>query len=82
MKNIIQAMTNILFEELEGGIAIGEGDCGDLEEQVYAIDVKLCLVLRFITEGMLDFSAMQQNYGSAVKIRKGSIYKRVRCVLP
>lgn len=61
MESITQAMNNILLEEEEeGGIALDAENVAENEEIAHNWDAKLCLVGRFLTEGMLDFQAMQQ----------------------
>lgn len=59
--NIIQAMNNITLEdEEEGGLAFDIGVEGGDTEVTGNIDAKLCLVGRFLVEGVVDFGAMKQ----------------------
>lgn len=59
--SIIQAMGNIaLEEEEEGGIVIETEYGGEKTELIHGFDAKLCMVGRFITEGVIDFQPMQQ----------------------
>lgn len=59
MENVTRAMFEIsLEEEDEGGIAIGEVGNDTVDVQQNIGDPKLCLVGKFLTEGILDFQAM------------------------
>ncbi|XP_074348254.1 uncharacterized protein LOC141687015 [Apium graveolens] len=58
--DIIQAMNNILIEdEEEGGIAIDDSEVTKEDECLSELDVNLCLVGRFINEGVVDFTTMK-----------------------
>lgn len=61
MENITQATNSILLEEEEDrGIAIkGAYEIAYLEN-AHVYNVKLCLVERFLIEGVFDFEAMKQ----------------------
>lgn len=78
MENITQAMFEIsLDEEDEGGIALGDiGEESGAEHQL-AGDPKLCLVGKFLTEGILDFTAMQHTLASLWKPGKGVYIKAI-----
>lgn len=72
MESITQAMNNILLEEEEeGGIALDVENATANEEQTHNWDAKLYLVGRFLTEGVLDFQAMQQTMAALWKPGKG-----------
>lgn len=72
MEDITHAMNNVfLEEEEEGGIAIGEENAVENGGNAYSNDAKLCLVGRFLTEGVLDFQAMQQTMAALWKPGKG-----------
>lgn len=78
MENITQAMFEIsLEEEDEGGIALGEigNDAVDVQQTIG--DPKLCLVGKFLNEGVLDFPAMQHTLAAIWKPGKGVYIKAV-----
>lgn len=54
-------MNNIILDdEEEGGIALDIGVGGENTDVANVIDTKLCLVGRFLVEGVIDFVAMKQ----------------------
>ncbi|KAK1403031.1 hypothetical protein POM88_002636 [Heracleum sosnowskyi] len=66
-----------LEEEEEGGIAIEEkGGDNEIEQQSIG-DPKLCLVGKFLTEGVIDFTAMQHTLAALWKPGKGVYIKAV-----
>lgn len=72
MDNITQAMNAIILEdEEEGGVVVGDFEESGYEEQQIVCDAKLCLVGRFLTEGMFDFRAMQQTLAALWRPGKG-----------
>lgn len=78
MDDITKAMNNIIVEEEdERGISIqvDEGNVSTKQEYVY--DAKLCLVGQFFTEGVLDFSAMQQTLEALWRPGKGVYIKEI-----
>lgn len=75
---IINAMNNITLEDEEdGGLALEEivGETGG--EGFKDFDVKLCLMGRFITEGVVDFPAMQQTLAALWRPGKGVYIKEI-----
>lgn len=76
--NIIDAMNNITIEDEEdGGLALeGIEDVSGLEG-LQDFDVKLCLVGRFITEGVIDFQAMRQTLATLWRPGKGVCMKEI-----
>lgn len=66
----------ILEEEEEGGIAIDENNRG-AEEDVFTGNVKLCLVGRFLNEGIMDVTAMKQTLALLWRPGRGVYIKEV-----
>lgn len=63
--DITQAMNNITLEdEEEGGIAFEETKVAEETDALQGCDYRLCLVERFINEGVIDFMAMQHTLAS------------------
>lgn len=61
-------MQNVtLEEEEEGDIAVEDNDVVEDIEALEGFDVHLCLVGRFINEGMVDFTAMKHTLASVWK---------------
>lgn len=57
----IQAMNKVtLKDEDGGGLALDIGEEQENTEAYKGLDAKLCLMERFISEGVVDFQAMQQ----------------------
>lgn len=82
MESITQSMFEIsLDEEDEGGIALGDAGEGSVAGQQIAGDPKLCLVGKFLTEGPLDFTAMQHTLASLWKPGKGVYIKAIEANL-
>lgn len=82
MENISQAMFEIsLDEDDEGGIALGDIGEGNPTEQQLIGDPKLCLVGKFLTEGVFDFTAMQHTLATLWKPGKGVYIKAVEANL-
>ncbi|XP_074374449.1 uncharacterized protein At4g02000-like [Apium graveolens] len=78
MENITQSMFEIsLDEEDEGGVALEDVGEDNVAGQQIAGDPKLCLVGKFLTEGPLDFIAMQHTLASLWKPRKGVYIKNI-----
>lgn len=72
MENITQAMNNILLEEEEeGGIAIEGSKAQENTDNEYVCNARLCLVGRFLTDGVLDFQAMQQTMAALWRPGRG-----------
>lgn len=60
MSKLTQTMNSItLEEEEEGGIAIEYSIHTEEDNTLNGLDIKLCLMGRFITEGVVDFTAMK-----------------------
>lgn len=76
--HLIQAMQDItLEEEEEGGLAL-EGLEEDGEGANFCdYNAKLCLVGRFLSEGVMDFQAMQQTLAAHWKPGKGVYIREV-----
>lgn len=68
---IARMMNNItLDEEEEGGLAL-EATEEDNQETVHGFDAKLCLMGRFITEGVVNFMAMKQTFAALWRPGRG-----------
>lgn len=71
-------MNNItLEEEEEWGIAVEDSDVVEDIEALQGIDVHLCLVGRFINEGIVDFTAMKHTLASLWNPGKGVYIKEI-----
>lgn len=82
INNIIQAMNNVtLEEEEEWGLAIEESDDSSQEDTQNVCDAKLCLVGRFISEGNVDFQAMQHTLAALWKPKKRVYIKELDAYL-
>lgn len=85
MESITRTMNEISLEdEEEGGIALGEiGGIGggDNEVQQEMCDAKLCLVGKFLTEGIYDFPAMQHTLAALWKPGRGVYIKALEANL-
>ncbi|XP_074352306.1 uncharacterized protein At4g02000-like [Apium graveolens] len=77
MENITQAMNNVLLDDEEGGIAIMDGDEGGMQDEFSTGNARLCLLGRFLTEGVLDFSAMQQTLAALWRPGRGVYIKEI-----
>lgn len=74
--SLTNAMNNITLEdEEEGGLAVGEEAIHNTEQLINGFDAKLCVVARFITEGNVDFQAMQQTLAALWKPGMGVYIK-------
>lgn len=72
LEDLTQAMNNIVLEdEEEGGIALEDYVHNEFAENHPTSNVKLCLVGKFLTEGIFDFQAMQQTLAPLWKPGKG-----------
>lgn len=59
--DLIEAMNNIALEdEDEGGLLLDTTILSNSNSQTQGFDAKLCIVGRFLSEGKIDFPAMQQ----------------------
>lgn len=78
MENITHAMNNVLLDdEEEGGIAIVDGDEGGMQDEFSIGNARLCLIGRFLTEGVLDFSAMKQTLAALWRPGRGVYIKEI-----
>lgn len=76
--SITQAMNNISLEDEEEGILAIEDEIPTEGDPVsYGFDAKLCVVARFISEGRVDFPAMQQTLAALWKPGKGVYIKEL-----
>lgn len=76
--NIIQALNNISLEdEEEGGLEIVAEALEGENLQQQGFDAKLCVVGRFITEGRVDFEAMQHTLALLWKPGRGVYMKEL-----
>lgn len=82
MESITKSMFEIsLDEDDEGGIVLGEGGEGSTPGQQLTGDPKLCLVGKFLTEGVFDFTAMQHTLAALWKPGKGVYIKTIEANL-
>lgn len=59
--NLVASMNDISLEdEEEGGLALETEEQVGNDQIFSGFDAKLCVVARFISEGRVDFQAMQQ----------------------
>lgn len=73
-------MNNVfLEEEEEGGITIRIENTAENGENAFNSDPELCLVNKFLTEGVLDFQAMQQTMAALWKPGKGAYIRELGC---
>lgn len=76
--SLSDALNNIfLDDEEEGGLAIDEGITLEGEQPFNGFDAKLCVVARFLTEGQVDFPAMQQTLAALWKPCMGVYIKEL-----
>lgn len=74
--NLVNAINNIsLEEEDEGGLEIISDLQSENEQSLVGFDAKLCVVACFLSEGQVDFPAMQQNMAALWKPGKGVYIK-------
>lgn len=73
MEDLNQAMNDILLEEEEEGELIIQEEIDVNENQYYDCNAKLCLVGKFLTEGVMNFQAMQQTLAAIWK-PGGAVY--------
>lgn len=76
--SLISDMSNITLEDEEEGIlAIEEDEIHANTQLNPGYNAKLCIVARFITEGQVDFQAMQQTLAALWKPGKGVYIKEL-----
>lgn len=81
-ENIIQAMNNItLEEEEEDNLALDLSASNEGEQILNSFNTKLCVVARFLSEGYVDFSAMQQTMAALWKPGMGVYMKELEANL-
>ena len=80
--DLVHAMSNFSLEdEDEGGLMLEpEGVLGG-EQLVNGFDARLCVVARFLSEGYVDFPAMQQTMAALWKPGKGVYMKEMEANL-
>ncbi|KAK1387722.1 hypothetical protein POM88_015900 [Heracleum sosnowskyi] len=71
----LKMMNNVTLEEEEGGLAVDVTEEEENHEAFHGLDAKLCLMGRFITDGVVDFPSMKQTL--AALWRLGRDIKRV-----
>ena len=82
MEDITQSMFEIsLDEDDEGGIALEDIGEDTVARQQLVGDPKLCLEGKFLTEGILDFTAMQHTLAMLWKPGKGVFIKAIEANL-
>lgn len=75
--DIIKTMNNItLKDEEEGGLAIEIEDGVENAEPYQGYNAKLCLMGRFLSEGVVDFQAMKQTLTALWRPCRGCIYEK------
>lgn len=75
--DLVQGMNAISLDEEEGGLEI-EQSAGDVTGlQIQGFDPKLCVVGRFISEGKVDFMAMQHTMAALWKPGRGVYMKEL-----
>lgn len=76
--SLVQAMNDVLLEEEEeGGIVVTTGDHLESHKEDYGFDANLCVVGRFLTEGRVDFQALQQTLAAIWKPGRGVYIKEL-----
>lgn len=76
--NIIETMNNISLDDEEDDGLILEGIAGEtFLESIKDFNAELCLVGRFLIEGVVDFPAMQQTMAALWRPGKGVFIKEV-----
>lgn len=76
--NLVRAMNNISLEdEEEDSLAIGIAELRGENQLVKGFDAKLCIVAQFLSEGQIDFSAMQQTMAALWKPGMGVYMKEI-----
>lgn len=71
-------MNNVTLEdEEEGGVAFDDTEQAEEVEYLKGFDTYLCLVGRFINEGVVDFTAMQHTSASLWRPGKGLYIKEL-----
>lgn len=77
-KNIVHAMNNItLYDEEEGGLTTEDEAIQGNEQLFNGFDANLCVVARFISDGRVDFPAMQQTLAAFWKPGMGVYIKEL-----
>lgn len=75
---LINSMSNItLDDEEEGGLALEEEVFQNAEQVFSGFNPNLCVVARFISEGNIDFQAMQQTLAALWKPSRGVYIKNL-----
>lgn len=78
MESITQAMNNIILdEEEEEVLALEDDNVNEQGKAQFVCDAKLCLVGRFLTEGIMDFQAIQQTLAALWRPGKGVYIKEL-----
>lgn len=76
--NIIDAMKNVsIDDEEEGVLAIDGAKVGDNVHGFAGFNAKLCVVARFISDGHVEFPAMQQTLASLWRPGRGVYMKEL-----
>lgn len=76
--SLIEAMNNVLLEEEEEAVLAIEEEEDLVNQQLFSgYNAKLCLVARFLTEGRVDFPAMQHTMAALWKPGKGVYIKEL-----
>lgn len=70
--SIIEAMNNVTLEDEEDGVlTLNDVEKSIGNDSLSGLNPRLCLVGKFITEGVVDFSAMQQTFAALWRPGKG-----------
>ncbi|KAK1392891.1 DUF4283 domain-containing protein [Heracleum sosnowskyi] len=76
--NLVNAMNNIsLDDEEDGGVALELEEIQGGAQQLQGFDAKLCVVARFLSDGRVDFPAMQQTLAALWKPGMGVYIKEL-----
>lgn len=76
--SLVQAMNDISLEdEEEGGLSLDLEENAEAEEGTFGFDAKLCIVGKFLTEGRVDFQALQQTLVALWKPGRGVYIKEL-----
>lgn len=76
--NILDAMNNITLDDEEEGVLAIEGIEANVDNQGFAnFNAKLCVVARFLTEGRVEFQALQQTLAALWKPGRGVFIKEL-----
>lgn len=78
MESLNQAMNNIVLDgEEEGGLAFEEEHVNDYDGGRFVCNVKLCLVGKFLTKGIMDFQVMKQTLAALWRSGQGVYIKEL-----